>query len=558
MTTSVWIISFVFLAFAGSVLSGPLDRGSCVNEAKHRVSRDFRALIKHGRDYHENLVQQRGGIPSRQANVQPADSKMDPVTYCYGEIGCITIDDSWYDPISRPINQEPLPRERINTRFILHTRERPTQDTMLYANDLDTIRYSTFNPSRPTQFLVHGFIDDGTVRWMKRLTENLLAHGDYNVIIVNWGGGSLPMYSQATANTRVVGLEIAYMVNTMITHFGVDPGMVHLMGHSLGAHTVGYAGEGIEGLGRITGLDPAEPYFQYMPPHVRLDPTDAKFVDAIHTDTRTILLLGYGMIQPVGHLDFYPNGGRDQPGCNPVDIPLDMITEDMVTGARELVACNHLRCIEFFIDSLLPNYNYVGYECSDNEAFHRGECYSCGADNLNCAKFGIDASLYPSRDRTLVTLLFDTGKDVPYIKYHYSIKVNLAYPAEAEAFVYGTMRISLYGTAGQLVDMVIAENSQKFVHGADTYLMFIDPFNVGNIQRVELFWKYDGSVLDPGTVCGLFCNDHIYVRSVEISELNNYPESNRLAHTFKSCVVGADYVDMKDKSWAEFYPTACV
>lgn len=33
---------------------------------------------------------------------------------------------------------------------------------------------------------------------------------------------------------------------------------------------------------------------------------------------------------------------------------------------------------------------------------------------------------------------------------------------------------------------------------------------------------------------------------------------NRLAHTFKSCVVGADYVDMKDKSWAEFYPTACV
>ena len=51
---------------------------------------------------------------------------------------------------------------------------------------------------------------------MQRLTENLLAHGDYNVIIVNWGGGSLPMYSQATANTRVVGLEIAYMVNTMI------------------------------------------------------------------------------------------------------------------------------------------------------------------------------------------------------------------------------------------------------------------------------------------------------------------------------------------------------
>jgi pancreatic triacylglycerol lipase len=74
--------------------------------------------------------------------------------------------------------------------------------------------------------------------------------------------------------------------------------MVHLLGHSLGAHTVGYAGERITGLGRITGLDPAEPYFQYMPPHVRLDPTDAKFVDAIHTDTRTILLLGEFLSKP--------------------------------------------------------------------------------------------------------------------------------------------------------------------------------------------------------------------------------------------------------------------
>ena len=43
---------------------------------------------------------------------------------------------------------------------------------------------------------------------------------------------------------------------------------------------------------KCAGLDPAEPYFQYLPAHVRLDPTDAKFVDAIHTDGRTILLLG--------------------------------------------------------------------------------------------------------------------------------------------------------------------------------------------------------------------------------------------------------------------------
>jgi Lipase len=52
----------------------------------------------------------------------------------------------------------------------------------------------------------------------------------------------------------------------------------------LGAQVAGYAGQGVAKLGRITGLDPAGPLFQYTPPHVRLDPTDAQFVDAYHTN----------------------------------------------------------------------------------------------------------------------------------------------------------------------------------------------------------------------------------------------------------------------------------
>lgn len=66
----------------------------------------------------------------------------------------------------------------------------------------------------------------------------------------------------------------------------------------------------------IPGLDPAEPHFSNTSPMVRLDPTDAEFVTAIHTDCNPFISGGLGISQPVAHIDYYPNGGRNQPGCN--------------------------------------------------------------------------------------------------------------------------------------------------------------------------------------------------------------------------------------------------
>lgn len=69
---------------------------------------------------------------------------------------------------------------------------------------------------------------------------------------------------------------------------------VHLIGHSLGAHMSGHTGTYLKKiygltLPRITGLDPAEPYFNDTHPVTRLDTTDADFVDIIHTDDSPIL-----------------------------------------------------------------------------------------------------------------------------------------------------------------------------------------------------------------------------------------------------------------------------
>lgn len=58
-----------------------------------------------------------------------------------------------------------------------------------------------------------------------------------------------------------------------------------------------------------TGLDPAGPLFNFL--EVHLSPSDARFVDIIHTDFGF-----YGISKNMGTVDFFPNGGRRiQPGC---------------------------------------------------------------------------------------------------------------------------------------------------------------------------------------------------------------------------------------------------
>ena len=63
-----------------------------------------------------------------------------------------------------------------------------------------------------------------------------------------------------------------------------------------------------------TGLDPAGPWFDGYDAAARLNPRAATLVDVMHTDGGGKVPY-YGLISPVGHMDFYPNRGYDQPGC---------------------------------------------------------------------------------------------------------------------------------------------------------------------------------------------------------------------------------------------------
>lgn len=132
----------------------------------------------------------------------------------------------------------------------------------------------------------------------------------------------LPVYIQAVQNAYVVGkriqeLLIFFQQNNYLLNGGQS---VHLVGHSLGSHVSGMAGfywKNITGtlLKRISGNDPAKPGFQFRDVNLRLDETDAEFVDVYHTNQGV-----QGYVGAMGHVDFFPNGGGPlQPECSITD-----------------------------------------------------------------------------------------------------------------------------------------------------------------------------------------------------------------------------------------------
>lgn len=192
----------------------------------------------------------------------------------------------------------------------------------------------TWHSQRMTRLVIHGMIETYQADWYNDMRQALLdavsdlrcihllfshtvhMQEDSNVIFVDWSKTNQFPYTQATANTQIVGAEVSLLINELISKHGADPSLIHIIGHSLGAHAAGYAGSKISPqVSRITGLDPAGPYFEFTDPQVRLDRSDAHFVDIIHTDGQAHIQLGLGLLQPLGHVDFYPNGGLEQPHC---------------------------------------------------------------------------------------------------------------------------------------------------------------------------------------------------------------------------------------------------
>ncbi|XP_055343705.1 pancreatic triacylglycerol lipase-like [Paramacrobiotus metropolitanus] len=361
--------------------------------------------------------------------VNTAADSTNKMSMCCGDLGCFEAAGPFFDIVNRPITVLPV---CLLTQFLkmrLSTRKNPgsLQTQILNPDDTKTIKQSYFDPAKKSYILIHGFADNFQFSWWQEIVEELLKNGDYNVLRMDWSAGNQAPYVQATANIRLVGAYVAKFLLHLQSQYKVDPSngdKVHLVGHSLRTHGAGYAGAILRSkgfaLGRITGLDPAGPYFTNTDPVVRLDPTDAKFIDTIATDGESLFQASFGSPQGMGHLNFFPNGGLRQPGCDKGTIhPATMNTSTFnligVTEATtfELFACNHARAIALYSESInAKKCSMTSHRCENYEKFRKGECSSCA--NSSCATLGFNVETNRAQPNSVFSYYTLTANKSPF------------------------------------------------------------------------------------------------------------------------------------------------
>lgn len=175
-----------------------------------------------------------------------------------------------------------------------------------------------FNRPKPLKVLIHSYTGNRDSTPSNQLRPQFLRIPGINIISIDYSKlAPNQCYLAAVKNAHLVGRCLSNFLLSFLSRRLIRARDIHLIGFGLGAHVAGFAAKFLihanYRVGHITGLDPAKPHFQTLETSERLDATDADFVDIIHTD-----VFVHGLMQPIGHVDFYPNSGVEQPNCGPL------------------------------------------------------------------------------------------------------------------------------------------------------------------------------------------------------------------------------------------------
>lgn len=216
----------------------------------------------------------------------------------------------------------------------------PGNETLLWS--------SSFNSTHRTAVLIHGWVANAQANSNAVLVPAFLEAADMNVIVVDWCAGACTInYVTAIRNTVASGEGVAKFITWLNNATGADPSQYHIVGFSLGGQQAGVVGRNVGGhVDYITSLDPAGPGWETN--EHKFNATDGNYTEVIHTNVGVSAYM-----EPLGQVDFYPNGGIGMPGCSTNSCDHDRsyyyLAESLRTGGFTGTKCND------FHDALIGN-----------------------------------------------------------------------------------------------------------------------------------------------------------------------------------------------------------
>ncbi|XP_055589568.1 pancreatic lipase-related protein 2-like [Uranotaenia lowii] len=285
---------------------------------------------------------------------------------------------------------EPCTTDTIE--FYLFTSDNPKEAPILLDN-IDPQVPDHINLNYSNKLIVHGYGGNIDFNATKMIRNAYLKQPKTNVLVVDWGKlAKLPCYPTAAFNTKQAGeCTATFLIGLKANHPEFSCRDLHAIGFSLGAHVLSFTSNALEkSIGikfrRITGLDPALPFFATARQQWKLDLTDADFVDVIHTNAGV-----YGKIETCGHVDFYMNGGQAQPMCDNASseywregeaIKIKISTRSGVMNnhhgpvnhRKDQPLCNHMMAAVFFAESINSKTGFWATKCTSYFSYFFGFC----------------------------------------------------------------------------------------------------------------------------------------------------------------------------------------
>uniref|UniRef100_A0A670Y9H5 Lipase H n=1 Tax=Pseudonaja textilis TaxID=8673 RepID=A0A670Y9H5_PSETE len=310
----------------------------------------------------------------------------------------------------------------LKVQLLLYTRKNKDCAELLDEHNITTSTH--FNVTKNIVVIIHGYRFTGSPPiWIDTIKNLLLEKQDFNIIIVDWNRGATTVnYFSAVSSAKKVVPILTHLIDQMLEN-DVAVDSIYMIGVSLGAHIAGFVGKTYNGkIGRITG---------------------------------------FGLKESLGNIDFYPNGGIDQPGC-----------PKTILSGSSYFKCDHQRSVFLYISSLQHDCGITAYPCESYKDYRNGKCMSCN---------------FKSSPGTYAHL---AGARPPRALYHYSLDIITWNKSTRRGFI----NIKITDNSGNTIESRINSDVAVFQQYRQTKILAGFYLDFGNISTIGLTFSTRSTV----------------------------------------------------------------